>query len=591
MFWLSFGLFALDRLPVFAGNLEPVSPGQLPALAWSVTASQLGTFAVLLAARATYLSTARARRHPAWTVLTFLVAAFIGDVLGSRAAAWAEPVLGTAPTANALSNAWVEALALCVIGIVLAAYRQHRSQVTDLLTAQERLLATRRSAEEVLAQERERVVDTLVSSVTTTMHGMTPADPVGAAASLRRAAQEVVRPLSHDLVTRPPDFTPVPSVELRPAPWRTVLAEVPATPLIAPLPMAIVGTLLAGRLTIQTPVTRPAPTAAATTVGPLTVSADLGSLLEAVLALTAIFAAIWLSAVIVLRRSAPMVRVASAGRRWIVALGGIALIGVASQLLIGASSWLPGMPAAPDLSLTTHVLLVLPLLLIAIVVGAIRAITIRQRSLREELTETNAGLAWEVARTNESIWQQRRQLAQIVHVRVQAALNAGAIAIDARPGELDEGTLDRVRAEVGTALERLSLQEGPSIDPEEAITETQQLWADVCRIEVTLPALVHAGRTLDPVAAATLVQIVNEACANAVIHGHATDLSVQARVVDDRAIDLTITDNGRVDHVDGRTVAAGLGTQFLDDVSIHWTRQSQTSGTTLSVRLPAPFNS
>lgn len=589
MFWISYVLFALDRLPIFGGSLDVVSPSQATAIAWYVTASQVGTFVVLLLARLSYLSTQAARRHPSWTVLTFLVAAFIGDVIGTWASSWAEPLLGSAPNPNALGNAWVKALALCVIGVILETFRQHRSEVTALEQARERLLATEQGAQRALQEERTLVIDELSASVARTLDGLSTDDPEAAASSLRTAAHEIVRPLSHELATREPEFTPVNPPGIRPATWRAVLTQVPATPLIAPLVMAAVVTVLASRLTVRVGLLLPADTAAATSIGPLTLSVDLRPLVEALLALTAVFIATWLSAMAIRRLSMPILEHASVPSRWALTAAGILAIGITSQLLIGLAFRLPGFPALPQIPPLVNLLLVLPLLLIALIVGTGRAISIRQQSLRTELRQANDDLAWEVARANEALWQQRRRLAHLVHGPLQAALNAGSLAIDMRErmGTLEAGTLERIRTEVRTALDQLADDPLRPVDPADAIAQAQRLWSDVCRIEVEVPAAVYAGLGQDPVTASTAIEIVSEACANAVIHGHATQIQVGARIADARSLEITVADNGQGadDEVSGP--AAGLGTRFLDDVSLEWSRLRGSWGTTLNVRLPA----
>jgi signal transduction histidine kinase len=522
-------------------------------------------------------------------VLTFLIAAFLGDVIDSAASRWTEPVLGPSLAPNALGTAWVEAITLCVIGIIVAAFRQHRTEVSGLLLAQERLLVTRQDAERALAQESQQVIDALRTSVTATLVGLSAKDPVQCSQDLRVAAEEVVRPLSHELATQEADFAPASLAVARPAPWSAVLAQVPTTPLIAPTVMAVVMTLLASRLTVQAGVRRPAPTAAATTIGPLTLSVDLRPLLEAVLALVAVFVSTWLAAAVVRRLSRPLLARSSLGRRWSVALVGVVLIGALSQALIGMAFLLPGFPPLPEITPMVNVLLLIPLLLIALAVGAIRAIALRQQNLRAEIAQANSDLAWEVARANEALWQQRRRLAQSVHGPLQAALNAGAITVDAadRQGTLTDQVIDRVRLEVQSALDQVNVQGEQAADPAWAISQAQRLWSEVCHIEVDVPSHVYDALLQDPVSASIFVEVINEACANAVIHGHASQINVCARVADTRSLDITVSDNGRLDGDPVQIEVEGLGSRFLDDVAVNWSRQASPSGTTLSVRLPA----
>ena len=585
MFWISYALFALDRLPVFGGvDLGEPLPVHLLATAWTVTVAQVAMFTLLLLARWTYLGTQVARRHPSWTVWTFLIAALVGDAAGQTAGRWAEPLLGSASGSAALDNALAKAIALCVIGVIVAALARHRDAVSGLTQARMRLASTQAQAQQALEQEGAQALATLRTSIDSTLAVLSESNPAASVTALRSAAEEVVRPLSHELAERGPQFSPSPPPPVRPAPWRKVLAEVPTLPLITPLLMAIVMTLLASRSSFKVGSVPPSATAQSTTLGPLTLSVDLRPLIEAVLVLVTVFTVTWLVAWAVRRLTVPLLARSRLPWQWATALGGIVLVGVISQAIIGLAFRLPGFPPLPAITPWVNLLLLTPLLIVGLVNGVVRAVALRQASLRTELLAVNEDLAWETARTNEELWHRRRELARAVHGPLQACLNAGAITIDAAMvnGTADAALMNQVREQIEGVLNGLmdATVTHPSLD--QSIAQSSQLWSDVCGIDAEITPQARELLERDRLCQSTAAQVVEEACANAVIHGHAGTVQIGIDAPGERTLQIVVTDDG-TPSTDGDV---GLGSQFLDEVSVHWSRVPGPNGTRLCVVLP-----
>ena len=85
-------------------------------------------------------------------------------------------------------------------------------------------------------------------------------------------------------------------------------------------------------------------------------------------------------------------------------------------------------------------------------------------------------------------------------------------------------------------------------------------------------------------AADTVGDLVAEACANAVVHGGATRVTVQLRVTDDdRAVELTVVDDG----IGPRDGAPGLGSAYYAAASAgDWSLAAgEDGGAVLRVRV------
>jgi len=590
MFWISGLIFLATRLTGLmsqtAGGTAapPFAAPPFAAAVLTVVATQLATFLFLLAARASYLSTRLARRHPALMVWTLILGAFIGAVVGQACGRWAAPLLGPSTAPDPLTDSGYRALVIGVIGVALSAMREHRAQVTELSESQRSLLQTRLQAQDALERESAQVVASVQFEVRSVVAALPGTAGPEAVAGLRSLAEQIVRPVSHDLATSAPDFTPALSLIGEPAPWRTVLSDVAATPLIAPKLTAAVLTIAASQWTLRTGANAAPPNAAAAKMGGLTLSIDLGGLLEAVLGLGIVFGATWLIASLVRRILVRPLMRTSPARRWGVTIASLGLIAVTAQGLAALAFHLAGFPRYPLTDGWTQVIVLLPLVLITAILTAIRAVAIRQASLRADLARVNDELLWEVARTNEHLWLERKRLAGVLHGPLQAAINAGAIQLDAAVQDQQDTTalLPRVGERIMEALDQLSDGQQRLLGLPECVDDLRSMWRDLCNISCEInPA---AGqRILDDSACESAVcEIVAEACSNAIIHGHASRVSIRLDAPDPRLIELSVHDNGQLDE----STARGLGTRMIEEVSLGWSLTSDPAGTTLSARLP-----
>ena len=274
----------------------------------------------------------------------------------------------------------------------------------------------------------------------------------------------------------------------------------------------------------------------------------------------------------------------SPARRWGVTLASLGLTAVIAQGLAALAFHLAGLPRYPLTDGWTQVIVLLPLVLITAILAAIRAVAIRQASLRVDLTRVNDELLWEVARTNEQLWLERKRLAGILHGPLQAAINAGAIQIDAAVHDEQDtaAILPRVRERIMEVLDQFSDGQPRLLGLPESVDDLRSMWRDLCDISCEIdPA---AGqRILDDSACESAVcEIITEACSNAIIHGHASRVSIRLEAPGPRLIELSVHDNGKLDE----STARGLGTRMIEEVSLGWSLTSDRDGTTLSARLP-----
>lgn len=585
MFWLSGLIFLITRMASLIASVSGgVVDASLAAAVLNVVVTQLVTFLILLAARYSYLSTRVARRHPALMAWSLILASFCGAIAGQACDRWAAPFLGASRAPDPLTDAGYRALIIGIIMIALAVLREHRDQVTELSESQRALLQTRLQAQEALARESAVSAGSVQSEVRRVLASLPRATGADAVASLRSLADQLVRPVSHDLATRAPDFKATWSLSGRPAPWSDVLSDVAGTPLIAPKMTATVLTIAASQWTLRAGADAAPSAAAAAKMGGVTLSIDLGGLAEAVLGLCIVFAATWLIASLVRRILVRPLARGSAEKRWGITLAGLGLIAVGAQGLAALAFALGGLPRYPLTDGLTQVLVLVPLSLITAILASLRAFAARRASLRADLARVNEELAWEVASTNEQLWLERRRVAGILHGPLQAAINASAIQLDdaVRTNQDTAELRERICQRITEALDQLADEQPGSPSLPESVDDLRSMWHDLCDITCEIDQAARQRINADPACESAVCEIVAEACANAVIHGHASRVHIRLDAPGPRVVELSILDNGHLDEPTGR----GLGTRMIEEVSLGWSLAAAADGTTLSAVLP-----
>ena len=145
------------------------------------------------------------------------------------------------------------------------------------------------------------------------------------------------------------------------------------------------------------------------------------------------------------------------------------------------------------------------------------------------------------------MWSQQHTLARGLHGPVQGAIVAAALRLDSaiRADALTDDLIQNSRDLILSSVAGLndSIQ---SADFDQAITGLATMWRGVCVIEIDLPDSVRVVLDCDAQCAAAAVDILTEACGNAVRHGGASVVTAQLRLVGERELRIAITDDGEL---------------------------------------------
>lgn len=539
-----------------------------------LVASTLGGAALLVAAlrlaRVTVLADVAVRRRPGRT-LAVLVPAVVASVEATRRL---DGVLGIVGSVGADEGAahliergiFVTALA-AIATVAVDAQRAHRTTIGRLVEHRVRLERTRFEVTERIAAGQRWTLARIAALVRRDLDRLTPDDPAATVALLRHAGEEVLRPVSHELARPGGGYVPstLPPVARRPG-WRAIVADAtsrrPIRPALTASIMGLYGVL--GPAPGSGLAVRALAGAALLTTGWVTLALagravdlalpHLGPLARALVTYAALLAA------------------------------GTAMLLVTAAILSPLGSTAVG-PVGPVQTLVR----VINFTLVPTAQMLARASRALGREAVAELGRLNDELAWRVARANTILWHQRRALSRALHGPVQAAVNAAALRLDAIAQErpLTTADVDAARREVTAALDAVeaTIDRRPGeddVDLDVALARVQGLWAGLCEVHVDLPDDVRARLGHDPTCATAVVDLVTEACSDAVRHGGATSAEVRLALADAQRLALTVRDDGRPPDVPG---APGQGSALLDEVTLAWTRTHHADGTDLEAVL------
>lgn len=541
-----------------------------------VLAGQAALFSVLLLAKRLWLARTWPRQHPSVALWTIVLAVAVG--------------LGVSRTVASVffrQRDWLliggEYFLFGVVAVVIAGsasvvFSEYRDTLVGLGATRASLEAAIGTRQERLILDRERVLREAHSFLDEALERLRNS-PATAAAFLTEASDQVVRPLSHRLVQERPEV----ARPLRPAPlprWREVFATSAKKSLISPLALAFAVLFLSSRLTV-TPADPDMTNGGEFDQQGVSISVDLVSLGQSLLQLLIIFSVTLVVALIVQLLTNRVLPHVGDWAKWAVQVLGVFTVALVSQAIIVALFVLAGFPITLVLTAASAALVTGLVVAVSFLVGVVRALGVARRDVEAQLQELNSELEWALSRLGQQLWHQRRDVGLVLHGSVRSALIASAMQLrrgGGTPGEedIEEVTqrLGKVRDELGETL--------PALHPALALTQLVELWRGTCDISVEADEATMARLAVDALGAESAMQVIEEACANAISHGKAHSIRIRA-VAGANWIDIDVTN-------DGESLVAssqpGLGSTLLDEVATRWDLSSTSEGTRLRARLP-----
>ena len=266
-----------------------------------------------------------------------------------------------------------------------------------------------------------------------------------------------------------------------------------------------------------------------------------------------------------------------------------AALGVPVMTLMAIAAPLPAYLAAvlfyPDVN--KAVIYGSALVYVSLIVNGILALLnsfdYQARVYRENLKQENEQLALEAALFEQQLWVARRNWSLVIHGTVQASLTAALTRLNAP--DANKKTLDLAKKDLDRAIAALSSPPNLEVKFTPAIREIISTWQGVCEIDLDVEENIKKVVAKDSRLTMCVNEIVKEAISNAVRHGDARTAQVSLKLADDGVIDLTVKNDG---YAPGIVARKGIGATLLDELTVDWSLgfDSATDQTILTARLP-----
>lgn len=218
-------------------------------------------------------------------------------------------------------------------------------------------------------------------------------------------------------------------------------------------------------------------------------------------------------------------------------------------------------------------------------VTLVNAVNQNLRETFQQLSETYDDLKREVVHLNNELRLLQKNVSRILHGPVQEAITASLIRLNQDSGLTPSNELvEDLQNRIAEALELVEDPQGTKTDLIDSLSDMVELWDEVAQIEIDAsPSALHSVKT-DIVARSAMLELIREACGNAIRHGEAKKIQVSlVQRTNTGLLVLTVTNDGKQLSSD---LTPGLGTQLFDEMCITWSRQQDGSLVRFDAEIP-----
>lgn len=187
------------------------------------------------------------------------------------------------------------------------------------------------------------------------------------------------------------------------------------------------------------------------------------------------------------------------------------------------------------------------------------------RSYRELLVEENRQLSHEMALFEQQLWAARRHWSLVVHGSVQASLTAALTRLNSK--DVDAKTIDQAKKDLDRAVVALTTPPNVTLNFSSTLQELVATWRGVCEIDLKITAGLKKTIIQDSRLSMCVNEILKEAVSNAVRHGDARSANVKLTQTRAGVLQISVSNNGAAPKPSKRK---GLGSTLLDELTLDW---------------------
>lgn len=210
--------------------------------------------------------------------------------------------------------------------------------------------------------------------------------------------------------------------------------------------------------------------------------------------------------------------------------------------------------------------------------GAMFISQFRETQLAEataKALEVNRDLELLNSQARRELWLNRRRVATVLHGPVQAALFSSAMRLAQAP-KPSKRLVNSVNESLADALEALKFDSLESPKLQTVLAQIVEVWSGNCEIFVSVPKTVFQLCKKNPILSEAMAEVVREAVSNAIKHGSAKEVEIEAHVSDNLIV-LTILNNGK-SPVNRR--GQGFGSKLYSELTHAWSLAKVDDGRT-----------
>lgn len=222
----------------------------------------------------------------------------------------------------------------------------------------------------------------------------------------------------------------------------------------------------------------------------------------------------------------------------------------------------------------------------AIVVGVfalVDSFDYEAREYRNLLIEQNDELAREMSIFEQHVWAARRNWSLVIHGTVQASLTAALTRLN--EPNATKSTMNLVKKDLERAKNALITQPTLSVKFTSVLKDLVSTWQGVCDIDVAITPEIKKIVATDSRLSMCINEIMKEAISNAVRHGDARNAQIAMNLSDDGVINLAVSNDGSAPTDSSRK---GIGSKLLDELTVNWSLgfDAKSQQTILQANLP-----
>jgi hypothetical protein len=220
-----------------------------------------------------------------------------------------------------------------------------------------------------------------------------------------------------------------------------------------------------------------------------------------------------------------------------------------------------------------NLIYVIIFLMVAVLVSSFQLVNRDREQLIFMIESELTSSGWQMGLKEKYLTQ---NAAAYLHNLLQSELLAITKQMELSSGELD--SVDSLK-ELKTLLDRVNRPIKDDFqkflnNPIDRLSRLQSAWKGIAEIEMAVPDLALEDQSRNIL----LVQIVEEAIANAVRHANATQIRISAEMLEDSRVRFSILNNG----ISGKEESLGLGSAWLDHHAPNsWSRKKLENGSEL----------